>query len=51
MTLTWILGPLLIIDIIGAIGVIGLLYLVVAGYFLGSFIEKGSEFKYRAWTR
>ncbi len=51
MTLTWILGPLLIIDRIGFIGLIGLLYLVVAGYFLGSFVEKGSEFKYRAWTR
>jgi 4-hydroxybenzoate polyprenyltransferase len=51
MMLTWILGPLLIIDIIGVIGVLGLLYLVVAGYFLGSSIEIGSEFKYRAWTR
>ncbi|UCE38457.1 MAG: UbiA prenyltransferase family protein [Thermoplasmata archaeon] len=51
MTLTWILGPLLIIDIIGVIGVLGLLYLVIAGYFLGSLIEKGSEFKFRAWTR
>jgi 4-hydroxybenzoate polyprenyltransferase len=51
MTLTWILGPLLIIDIIGSIGVLGLLYLVIAGYFLGSFVEKGSEFKYRAWAK
>lgn len=49
MTLTWILGPLLIIDRIGFIGVLGLLYLVIAGYFLGSLIEKGSEFKYRSW--
>jgi 4-hydroxybenzoate polyprenyltransferase len=49
MTLSWILGPLLIIDIIGILGIIGLLFLVIAGYFLGSLIEKGSEFKYRSW--
>jgi 4-hydroxybenzoate polyprenyltransferase len=49
MSLTWILGPLLIIDKIGLLGILGLLFLVIAGYFLGSLIEKGSEFKYKAW--
>lgn len=45
VAVTWILGASLVIDEAGARGVIALVLFVIVGYMIGSFLQRGAEFK------